>query len=163
MNDSESEQRAAHPLAVRSGEGEARWWLGNLALFKATSAETGGRLTVMEITEPPGETTPPTVDHRRDVGIWVLEGELTYRIGESTGTAGPGDFLYVPRGTPQSWQTGEQGGRYLAIWVPGGIEEFVRQVSEPAERPVLPPPLEQPPDGERLQALAREYGVEPAG
>ena len=43
-------------FAVRSGEGEARWWLGALAVIKATSADTGGHLTVVEVTYPPRVT-----------------------------------------------------------------------------------------------------------
>ena len=41
-------------LAVRSDEGEARWWLGALAIIKATAADTGGSLTVLDVTDPPG-------------------------------------------------------------------------------------------------------------
>ena len=43
---------ALEPVAVPSGEGEARWWLGGLAVVKATAADTGGQLTILEITEP---------------------------------------------------------------------------------------------------------------
>ena len=42
------------PLVVRSDEGEARWWFGALAEVKATAADTGGQMTVVEVTEPPG-------------------------------------------------------------------------------------------------------------
>ena len=41
-------------LAVRSDEGEARWWLGALAIIKATAADTGGNLTLLDVTDPPG-------------------------------------------------------------------------------------------------------------
>jgi hypothetical protein len=39
-------------LAVRSEEGEARWWLGALAVIKATAADTGGHLTIVDVTDP---------------------------------------------------------------------------------------------------------------
>jgi hypothetical protein len=34
--------------------GDARWWLGGLAVIKATAASTGGQLTIIEVTEPVG-------------------------------------------------------------------------------------------------------------
>ncbi len=40
-------------FAVRSSEGEARWWLGALAVIKATATDTGGHLTVADVTDPP--------------------------------------------------------------------------------------------------------------
>ena len=40
-------------FAVKGGEGEARWWLGALAVIKATAADTGGQLTVVDVTDPP--------------------------------------------------------------------------------------------------------------
>ena len=33
----------------RSGEGDARWWVGQLATVKATAADTGGAFTLVEI------------------------------------------------------------------------------------------------------------------
>jgi hypothetical protein len=37
------DMQALEPLAVRKDEGEARWWFGALAEFKATAADTGGQ------------------------------------------------------------------------------------------------------------------------
>ena len=69
-------------FAVRSGEGEARWWLGALAVIKATAADTGGQLTVLEVTDPPGVEAPFHVHHKEDEAFWVLEGDVTFEVGE---------------------------------------------------------------------------------
>jgi hypothetical protein len=37
---------------VCNTEGEPRWWLGALAVIKATAADTGGHLTVVDVTDP---------------------------------------------------------------------------------------------------------------
>ena len=55
---------ARDPVAVRSSEGEARWWVGALAVIKATAADTGGQVTIVEVTEPPGGEAPLHVHHR---------------------------------------------------------------------------------------------------
>ncbi len=41
------------PALTRRGEGEARWWFGSLAEIKLTAEQTGGLLSIIEITEPP--------------------------------------------------------------------------------------------------------------
>ena len=41
-------------VAVGAQEGEARWWLGSLAIIKVTSADTGGLMSIIEMTEAPG-------------------------------------------------------------------------------------------------------------
>jgi hypothetical protein len=46
------------PMAVPSGQGEARWWFGGLVEIKATAADTGGRFTVVEVTCGPGYEAP---------------------------------------------------------------------------------------------------------
>ena len=53
----------------------ARWWLGALAIIKATAADTGGTLTVLDVTDPPWVKAPLHVHHREDEAFWVLEGE----------------------------------------------------------------------------------------
>jgi hypothetical protein len=40
-------------VAVRRDEGAARWWFGSLAEIKLRARDTGGLLTIIEITEPP--------------------------------------------------------------------------------------------------------------
>ena len=61
-------------VAVRAGEGEARWWFASLAVIKATAADTAGQLTIVEVTEPPGAQAPLHVHHREDEAFWILEG-----------------------------------------------------------------------------------------
>jgi hypothetical protein len=43
MTQQSSQEQALQPVAVASGEGEARWWFGALAVIKATAADTAGR------------------------------------------------------------------------------------------------------------------------
>ena len=77
-------------FAVRSSEGEARWWPGALAVIKATAADTGEHLTVVEVTDPPGVEAPLHVHHKEDEAFWVLEGDVTFEVGGTTIQAGAG-------------------------------------------------------------------------
>ncbi len=105
--ESMKEEDVARAYGLEEGEGEARWWLGvSLATIKATGRETGGRYTLVEVLEPEGAEAPLHVHHNEDEAFWVLEGELTFEVGEETIKATPGTFLFgardVPTATPWS-------------------------------------------------------------
>jgi mannose-6-phosphate isomerase-like protein (cupin superfamily) len=147
------------PMLTRSGEGEARWWLGRLAEIKVTAEQTGGLLSIVEISEPPNSAAPLHVHHREDEGFWILEGDVTLEVGDATIEAHAGDFALGPRGIPHRYTVGDAGCRMLFIMTPGGIEEFIIETSEPATSRTLPPPLEEEPDWEGLAVRAHAYGI----
>ena len=90
--------RRPGPALVARDAGEARWWGGGLAVIKASAADTGGRMTIVEVTEPPGAEAPLHVHHREDEAFWVLDGEVTLDIGGNTVAARAGDYASA-RGT----------------------------------------------------------------
>jgi quercetin dioxygenase-like cupin family protein len=151
------------PVAVGTDEGEARWWFGSLAVIKASSADTGGQIAIIEVTEPPGAEAPLHVHHREDEGFWLLEGSATFEVGGMTIEAEAGDYLFGPRDIPHRYTVGDAGCRMLFIMTPGGFEEFVIATSEPAASRTLPRPSEVEPDFERLAAMALAYGGELLG
>lgn len=153
----------ARPAVVRAGEGEARWWLGALAVIRATAADTVGAMTVIEVTEPAGAEAPLHVHHREDEAFWVLQGDVTLRIGEMIVQAHAGDYALGPRDVPHAYRVGDAGCRMLFICTPGGFEEVVRAMSEPAGERVVPPPGTAMPDLERIAEVAGAHGVELLG
>ncbi len=48
MTQKTGQMQTLEPLAIRKDEGEARWWFGALAEIKATAADTGGQMTIVE-------------------------------------------------------------------------------------------------------------------
>ena len=99
-------EQALQATAVRSDEGEARWWFAALAVIKATRADTGGQMTIVEMTEPPGSDTPLHVHHREDEAFWILEGGATFQVGDATIEASAGDYLFGPRDIRTSTRSG---------------------------------------------------------
>jgi quercetin dioxygenase-like cupin family protein len=163
MTQQSSQASALEALAVRKGEGEARWWFGALAEIKATAADTGGQVTIVEVTEHPGAEAPLHVHRRDDEGFWVLEGDVTFEVGDTTIEASAGDYVFGPRDVPHRFTVGDQGCRMLFILVPGGIEDVIRATSEPAMSRILPPPPEAEPTPEEidgLKAIVKEHGYE---
>ena len=163
MTQQSNAPQALEPLAVRKDEGEARWWFGALAEIKATAADTGGQMTIVEVTEPAGAEAPLHVHHRDDEGFWVLEGEVTFEVGDATIEARAGDYVFGPRDIPHRFTVGDHACRMLFILVPGGIEDVIRATSEPALSRTLPPPPEAEPTAkeiEGLKAIVKEHGYE---
>jgi quercetin dioxygenase-like cupin family protein len=152
--------RALEPASVPASGGEARWWGEGLALIKATGADTGGQMAIIEVTEPPGAEAPMHVHHREDEAFWVLEGEVTFDVGDLTITATKGDYAFGPRDIPHGYRVGSAGCRMLFIVTPAGFEDLVRLISVPAEARTLPPGPQEPPDLEDLGEVIAAYGCE---
>jgi len=153
-------EKTLDPVAVASGSGEALWWFGCLAEIKVTAEQTGGKLSVVEITEPPGASAPLHVHHREDEGFWILEGSAKFEVGDTTFDAGPGDWLFGPRDVPHSYEVGPDGCRMVFVLTPGGFEDAIRLMSTPASEHALPPESEEPPDLSELGDQIAAFGCE---
>jgi quercetin dioxygenase-like cupin family protein len=144
---------------ISHGQGEARWFGDALAMIRI--AEPGGELTVVEFTESPGSGTPPGRSNKYNVYVLMLEGEATWKVDGDTYLLGPGDSLFIPRRSRLEPKVGEEGCRWIGITTPGGFEDLVRGLSEPAEALTLPPPPGIRPDLDPAPLL-KEHGMAPA-
>jgi len=141
-----------------TARGQQRWFFGMLAEVKASSADTGGRYSFVEMTAPAGLQTPLHVHHVEDEGFYVLEGSVTIHVGEQTVELGPGQHAYGPRDGPHTFTIGPDGARMIWVLTPGGFEDFVEEVSTPAEAPTVPPPSVVPP--ENAAEIVLRHGME---
>jgi Cupin domain len=100
------------------------------------------------------------VHHREDEGFWILEGDVTLEVGDTTIEASAGDYAFGPRDIPHKCKVGDEGCRMLFTCTSGGFEDLVREMSEPAGSRTLPPPSDEEPDMERVAAVAAAHGAE---
>lgn len=156
----QTQTQTLKPKIVAKGEGNARWWFGSLAVIKATAADTGGQMSIVEITEAPGAEAPLHVHHHEDEGFWILDGDVTFYVGDATIEARAGDYAFGPRGIPHRYTVGSAGCRMLFIMTPGGFEDMVIEMSTPAKSLTLPPPPGEEPDWEWVAAVAKAHGNE---
>lgn len=163
MTQETARTQALTPVAVAGDEGNARWWLGSLAVIRVTTADTGGQLSIIEVTEPSNAEQPWHVHHNEDEGFWILEGSASFEVGDTVVEAHAGDYLFGPRDIPHRYTTGPDGCRMLFLMTPGGFEELVIAMSEPATSRTLPPPPEQEPDWAQVAAVAQAHGCELLG
>jgi hypothetical protein len=65
---------------------------------------------------------------------------------------------FGPRDIPHRYTVGRAGCRMLFITTPGGFEDLVIAMSEPAGSRTLPPPSEKEPNWEQVAAIAKANG-----
>ncbi|GAA4719306.1 cupin domain-containing protein [Phytohabitans rumicis] len=150
------------PYLLRSGEGEAHWFLGSLATVKAAGEQTRGAVTVVEFVNPPG-FAPPLHRHQvEDEMFLLLSGAAEFRCDGTSFPAGPGDFVLLPVGLPHTFLVApDEPMRALQITSPAGFERFAAEVGRPAGERRLPDPA--PIDPAALGHAAARHGIELLG
>lgn len=152
------------PIALRPGEGDARWFLDALGVIKSSTETTDNAVAVIELLWPQGSGSPLHVHRREDEWFYVIEGEVTFWVGGTTIVAPAGSFVYGPRDVPHTFLvTSSPTARFLMVTEPAMFADFVRALSVPAQELTLPPASVTPPDEERLVATAAEWGMEILG
>ena len=101
----------------------AYWMLDLLWLVLADGRETGGAYSVMEQLMPQGSGPPIPHIHPIDEWFYVIEGELTLKLGEQTIAGRAGNFVWIPRGTVHLFTVTSQLCRALNGYTPAGFDE----------------------------------------
>jgi len=119
--------------------GAAYWGPGDHYTFLVMGEESGGAYFAMEALVPPGGGPPPHIHTREDETFYLLEGSVEFLLGERTITAGPGDFVNVPRGTVHCFRNaGAETARLVLTFTPAGIEHWFAETLERAPNRVTP-------------------------
>jgi mannose-6-phosphate isomerase-like protein (cupin superfamily) len=145
---------------IARGTSEA-WFAEQLAAL-ACAAPAEMQVAMVERTATAG-AMPPL--HRRDIAetYRVLDGEVTYFIGEEEVPARAGDVVVVPAGTARSFRAGRQA-RWLVLTHVASLERFLdfgRAISAPVSCPSAgwPSPAEE----SSIAAIAAANGIELLG
>ena len=140
---------AANTEVIRIGQIEIR--------FLADKSQTGGSLGMFELTVPPGAKVPAPHYHRDyDETIYGLAGTLTMVVDGEHREIGPGDGLFIPRGSVHKFvNTGDVASRTLAVMTPDMIgAEYFRELSALMS-------AGGPPDPAALREIMMRYGLVP--
>src|SRR6476660_3334993 len=95
---------ARPPVLRKPTEGRTVAVVGDVYRFLATGEDTNGEYALWEAIVLPGGGPPPHVHSREEEGFYILEGEITYQIGEDRIVATAGMFANMPVGTPHSFK-----------------------------------------------------------
>jgi mannose-6-phosphate isomerase-like protein (cupin superfamily) len=141
--------------------GERLSWMGDPTVLKVTGAATDGAYALAEIVSTPEGFVPLHVHHREDEAFYVLEGEVTFTVGDGIIEAGPGSFAFGPRDVPHRYEITSPSARMLMLFSPAGFEGFIRETSEPTDS--LEATVPQDLDLEMIAEIAARYGAEMLG
>lgn len=143
-------------IHVPASGGTALSVLGLSIRLLLPSEATGGAFSLLLEEDAPGEGPPLHVHQAEEEFFHVLAGRYSFRVGEATHEAGPGDSLMVPRGTPHSFICrGPEHGRLLFGLSPGGFEGFFSALDAEGLMP--------PADMARIMELAARFRMEVRG
>ena len=158
MQEEKTSRSAVH---VPADEGRSFWLFTDLHTFKAVSEDTGGAFALEELTAHMRFAPPPHIHHREDESYYILEGEYEFLIDGRTFTAGPGSFVYMPKGQlHMHMNAGDTPARALVLLMPAGVERFLEEAGEPATDVSYVPPIPEMPELQRTVERAQKYGIE---
>jgi len=137
--------------ALSASEGTVLRYLGSEMRVKASKEQSESAYTLLEWARPDEGGSPSHVHEREDEAFYILEGMFTITCGDEVLIAGPGSFVFLPRGVPHRVTFGPAGGRTLILCSPGGFEQYCEELNEAALTGTL--------NQTRHSAIARKYGV----
>ncbi len=129
------------PYTLGPEEGDAFAFLGSLFTVKTTGTQTGGAVSVAEFVNPPNFAPPLHRHIVEDEMFHILSGHGRFLCDGQELVAGPGSFVFLPKGLPHSYVVGpDEPLHYVQITSPAGFEGFVEAAGQPTADRRLPDP-----------------------
>jgi quercetin dioxygenase-like cupin family protein len=114
------------PIVLRPGQGTTA--PGARQTLKARAEDSNGTLTVIETTIEPGRSIPAHIHANEEEAWYVIEGTLTFYLGEVTHAAPAGSFVLVPRGTAHGFANkSDAPARFIELFTPAGMERYFEE------------------------------------
>jgi quercetin dioxygenase-like cupin family protein len=99
----------------------------------------GDRITMAVVELAPGGEVPEHRHEHEQIGM-VIQGRVTFTVGEETGELGPGGTWRIPSDTPHQVAVGEEGAVVIDIFSPPRTD-WQQIDPEAVRRPLWPPNL----------------------
>ncbi|MEV5576062.1 cupin domain-containing protein [Spirillospora sp. NPDC052269] len=149
------------PTFAPAPEREPFWFLGGQARILLPGGATDDALSLMEFADPVGHAPPLHVHENEDELWFVLDGEVTFLVGDESHDLVAGQVAHGPRGVPHSYLVrSPKGARLAVVFSPASIERYFRANGTPVgEAGDLPPEF----DLETVIASAAAFGLRVAG
>jgi mannose-6-phosphate isomerase-like protein (cupin superfamily) len=111
----------SRPFALGSGEGRPIDLRDFEMTVKASDAETGGVVSVLEAAEPPGFGPPIHVHNDCAEAFYVLEGEYVMYLEDREVVCPAGSFIFIPQGARHGFRVGSVRSRKLNLYFPASM------------------------------------------
>ncbi len=144
-------------VSVGPDGGETVFLVGDTYTILLSGAQTGGAFTLLEALVPPDTGPPPHHHNAEDETFILLEGKVTFHVGDQVIDALPGTTVFVPRGTVHSFKNVDSNiAKMLFMYNPAGMEGMFTEIGHPGTRNVQAPPLSMA-DVEAMIAISGKY------
>jgi quercetin dioxygenase-like cupin family protein len=148
---------------VASGEGLADvWWKSGRVTVKVGGPEAGNAFSQIEVDDPRDTGPPLHLHHNEDETFYILEGEVTFVVGDERIDLSAGDFVFGPRDIPHAYVVRSERARMLVTASPGGVEQVFVNLGVPVTGSEPPTDAVMPPMDELVRLFAG-YGCEILG
>jgi mannose-6-phosphate isomerase-like protein (cupin superfamily) len=119
------------PIVLRPGEGR-EYAMGTIAaVFKADGDETHGKYSISEWWLEPKTKGPGAHSHAEDDIFYVLEGTISFLVGEAWVHAERGSFVLAPGGVTHDFENrGTVRAGVLNLSIPGAFEPHMPGIAE---------------------------------
>jgi quercetin dioxygenase-like cupin family protein len=118
-------------IALKSGEPDEFTYDAGTVKFLASSEDTNGAWSLVELTEKPGYKTRLHRHIYTDEAYYVLQGVLTAKIADKTYELPAGSYILIPHGTPHAQgNLGNVPVKVLLTMTPGGFEGSFKDRAE---------------------------------
>src|SRR3954471_4552187 len=95
--------------------------------------QSHGAIAIVEVAVPPRWQGPPLHHHAFDEAFYVLDGELTFQLGNELRTATPGQLVFAPRDAHHTLANlSAAPARYLLVCTPAGFERYFDRLAAEA-------------------------------
>lgn len=144
----------------RATKDNSTWFIGNRHSYVALPRQTGGAFTLIDAVYRKDCGPPAHLHTREDELFCVLEGRVRFAAGTAQADCGPGTVAFLPRNLAHVFEPLTAEVRMAILLIPGGLEQYFKTFSEPAQDMGLPPLPVSMPDIPTFLAKGAESGLE---
>ena len=149
------------PYVLRKGAGEHAMLFTDLFSVLLSGDETNNQFGIITSESPAGDIIPTHSHNETNETFYLLEGKVRLFFVDEGGVKTstlltPGDFGYVPAGTPHAYRI-EEAARMLGV-LTGGFERFFQHMGTATDHATR----DQPPfipDFPRMKAAAKQHNM----
>jgi quercetin dioxygenase-like cupin family protein len=136
---------------LKPGQGPKINVIGDHQTVRLTGEDTDGKFALIESNNPPGVGVPPHRHANEDEMFHVVEGEMTFTVGDETVLALAGTTVFLPRNVLHSFMTsGTTATKAMIMVFPAGCEKMFAELGQ------LP---EGPPEMQKVLEICGRYGI----
>ncbi len=138
------------PTIIQPGQSESVDWDGFGVDWKIDGIDTGQRFSIVHHPMAPHRLAAPLhYHHNEDEYSYVLQGTMGALLGDEVVEAGPGCWVYKPRGQWHTfWNAGDTPCHIIEVISPAGFEDFFREYDQALG------------DEERILRVCAKYSLE---